>query len=81
MLLTFITSFTIAFAILYYALAKRAKNFGYKVGIAMLQTNSVHQVRGYMSKLKPFSSFSFWYKAGIKKAIAKYERSWIHDKT
>lgn len=79
MLITFITSFTIAFAILYYAQAKRTKAFGYRVGISMLQTNSVYQVRGYIDKLESYSSFNFWYKAGIKKAIVKYKQSYIHD--
>lgn len=82
MLITFIISLLVAFAILYYFKAKAARNNGYIDGVAMLETNSRQQVQGYLNNFRneqASTSYNFWYKSGVKKAIAEYMRNYWHD--
>lgn len=82
MLITFITSLVVAFVVLYYFKAKAARNYGYFAGKSMLRTNSRQQVQGYLDNFNngPTSvSYDFWYKSGVKKALADYSRSYRHD--
>lgn len=79
MLLTFIASFCITFAILYYFKAKAARNYGYLTGIAMLETNCRQQVQGYLASFRnnqASASYNFWYKSGVKKALVEYTKNY-----
>lgn len=74
MLITFIISLVVAFAVLYYFKAKAARNYGYLTGVAMLETNSRQQVQGYLdnfSNSQASTSYNFWYKLGVKKALRR----------
>lgn len=82
MLLAFIISLVVTFAVLYYFKAKAARNYGYLAGVAMLETNSRQQVQGYLtsfSNSQANASYNFWYKSGVKKALTEYSRSYWHD--
>lgn len=74
MLITFVVSLVVAFAVLYYFKAKVARNYGYLTGVTMRQTNSRQQVQGYLdnfSNSQASASYNFWYKSGVKKALRR----------
>jgi hypothetical protein len=72
MLITFIVSFVVAFVVLYYFKAKAAVGYGYFIGVLMLRTNSKQQIQGYIanfSNSNTSTSYNYWYKLGVKKAL------------